>query len=375
MQSPASDSAEEPPRKVLKTSPEAGAEDLPSDLTTVALSAYVATTGVPIVLDPVKPLSLLTPVHTAKLAGFRAAVAARGAALILLAAGQGSRFKAPVPKVVHPFAGKPLARHGLDAAAGAGLPAVVVVGHERELVGETLAVQDAEQVVYVCQEQQMGTGHAVFLGTFVLPQQFDGDVVVSYADNPGVDQDLLEEILEAHKQNKERYGDTYGAMVLTGSRKAAGQGAAAYGRIVRKDKDGTGPVVDIVEKKTIAKLAEDNQTRTYGDVTWTATELDEIDEFNSGIVVARGRQYLAVLGGMVASQTKFDPPKYEYYATDFVKGLAKRDLLSEGYQVAAANMWKLEGANTLEELQELERKQITRDAEGSTGQTEEKADE
>lgn len=375
---------EEPPRKQQRTVSEEGtgsgetakATVLPSDLSALSLSEYVSLAGLPNVLDPTHPLeSETSAIHAAKLAGFRAAVAARGAALILLAAGQGSRFQAPIPKVVHPFAGKPLARHGLDAGAAVCLPTIVVVGHARELVRKTLAVEDKEQVVLVCQEQQMGTGHAVYLAKFALPHRFDGDIVISYADNPGVDQELLEELLAAHENNKKQYGGAYGAMVLTGSRKAAGQGAAAYGRIVRKNKDGTGPVLDIVEKKTITKLREENIQRTYDDVSWAAHELEEIDEFNSGIVVARNRDYMDVLGGIVASQTKLKPPKYEYYATDFVQGLVKRGLIAEGHEVPEEDMWKLEGANTLEELHELERKRLVRETVEASDDEEEAEDE
>lgn len=137
---------------------------------------------------------------------------------------------------------------------------------------------------------------------------------------------------------------------------AAGQGAAAYGRIVRAQKDCTGPIVDIVEKKTIVTLAEDGKSNTYGKVTWNAQELDAIDEFNSGIVVARARQYLDTLADIVASQTKFDPPKYEYYATDFVKGLVGKNMMIRGFLIPEESTWKLEGANTVDELEELQRK-------------------
>lgn len=342
------------PRKQPKPAPQ-------SDLTVVPLAHYVSATGSPLLHDPCHPLTNRVPIHAAKLAGFRAAVAARDAALVLLAAGQGSRFRASVPKVVHPFRGKPLARYGVDAAASVGLPVIVVVGHERETVRQTLAVAQEEQVVFVCQERQMGTGHAVYLGNFALPRNFDGDIVISYADNPGIDRVLLEELLSAHKENRGRYGDGYGAMVLTGSRKVAGKGAAAYGRIVRQGKDGSGTVVDIVELKTIRKLKEDGKGKTYGSVTWTAQELEDIDEYNSGIVVARGRPYSEVLADIVASQTSFDPPKYEYYATDFVKGLVSRNMIAEGFLLPEESQWKLEGANTVDELHDLERRHQERE--------------
>lgn len=319
------------------------------NLTNVSLRSFVLS-------NPPKPLSQsLQSLDSEELRAFHDAVQARGAVSILLAAGEGSRFKSNYPKVIHPFNGKPLAQHALDAAAACGLPVVVIVGHAKEKVVDALTFRTGE-TVFVFQEQQMGTAHAVYLAKCALPVDFDGEVFVSYADNPGVDSGLMTEAFATHKENRVLYGDAYAAMILTGSRKYAGHGASAYGRIVRKDRT-TGPVVDIVEKKTISKLATEKKTLTYDDgQVWTPEELDAIDEFNSGIVVACSAEYYKVLGEVVASQTKFDPPKYEYYATDFVKGLVARGKVSEGFQIPVDSMWKLEGANTVEELQELEKK-------------------
>ncbi|CAN8070704.1 unnamed protein product [Agarophyton chilense] len=317
------------------------------DLTKVPLATFVAS-------NPPKPLwKSLKPITPEDLKPFHDAVSARGAVSILLAAGKGSRFKSSYPKVIHPFARKPLAQHAVDAAQKSGLPVIVIVGHAKELVVSTLNFREHE-TVFVFQEEQMGTAHAVYLAKWALPESFDGDVIVSYADNPGVDSVLLEEVLKTHEKNKDAHGESYAAMILTGSRKHAGQGANAYGRIIRKGRT-SGPVIDIVEKKTISKLALDGGSMSCGDDKWTPQELDVIDEFNSGIVVARSEQYYTVLGEVVASQTKFDPPKYEYYATDFVKGLVAKGKFCEGFRVEAESMWKLEGANTVEELTELER--------------------
>jgi hypothetical protein len=103
-------------------------------------------------------------------------------------------------------------------------------------------------------------------------------------------------------------------------------------------------------------------TKEYGSppMSWTGPELDAVDEFNSGIVVARADVYMDVLASVVASQTKVDPPKFEYYATDFVKAMVARDIVAEGWKVPTEEQWKLEGANTLDELKELEAKQETR---------------
>lgn len=320
---------------------------------TLTLSEYMATRPRPIIVDS----STLTdsnasPLSAEKLEQFHAAVTARNAVCVLLAAGQGSRFISDVPKVIHPLCGKPLAQHMLDTAAAAKLPVVVVVGHARKAVVDTLSIRDGAHVVYVCQDEQLGTGHAVYVASTAFPSDFSGDVIVSYADNPGVDSELLRSFLDAHAGFKARYEDKYGAMAVTGSRKHAGRGTAAYGRIVRQNKD-SGPVLDIIEKKAISKLAEDDGSMKYADIEWSAQELDDIDEFNSGIVVGCGKPYLDVLSKVKGSMTKKEPVTYEYYATDFVKGLVAKGMVAEGFQVSHADIWKLEGTNTVEELNEL----------------------
>lgn len=332
-------------------------EPAPSkDLGNISLESFVTSRGSPIPVD-----RNVQPMAPTELATFHAAVKARGAVCVILAAGQGSRFNAPFPKVIHPFAGKPMTQHAIDAAAAAGVPAIVIVGHARDKVCESL---HGKGVAFVVQEQQMGTGHAVYVAKYALPSDFDGDIAVLYADNPGVDSSLINELLSQHDKNKEKYGAQYGAMILTGSRASAGDGADAYGRIVRKTKSDGGPVVDIVEKKTIVHMANGVMppTKTYESVLWDPAELDAIDEFNSGIVVARSAAYMEALGDVMATRTKLDPVKFEYYATDFVKVMVARGIIAEGWLMPVEEMWKLEGANTLDELKILEANQLARSA-------------
>ncbi len=285
---------------------------------------------------------------------------------VILAAGQGSRFVSKTPKVIHPFSAyghknQPLASYAVRAAQGRGVPIIVIVGHERNRVVSTLKehIDPQYPALYIIQSRQMGTGHAVYLANEALPKGYTGKIIVTYADNPGVDAMLLGQLSQQFSELSKKHDGNCGALILTGSRADAGSGAAAYGRIIRKTKR-DGPVIDIVEKKTIMKLREDGQGKSYGDVSWTADELYDIDEFNSGIVMANARDYFQVLGEMVASQTKFNPPKYEYYATDFVKGLVDRGIVVEGWKIPKSMIWKLEGANTVEELEELEQKNAAR---------------
>lgn len=112
------------------------------------------------------------------------------AALIVLAAGQGSRMQSDLPKVLHRLAGVPLVGHAL--ATGRALEPeriVVVAGHGAEAVAK--AVQKLEPDARIAlQSEQLGTGHAV-LQAMPLLQGFDGRVIVLYGDTPFIGEDTL----------------------------------------------------------------------------------------------------------------------------------------------------------------------------------------
>lgn len=321
----------------------------------IPLRKFVSQNSTPFALD-VKTLSQTsaTPLVQDELNEFQEAVKKRNAVCILLAAGQGSRFISDIPKVVHPFNGKALVQYSIDAAMSTNLPTIVIVGHARIDVVKTVSVPQDGHVVFVTQEAQMGTGHAVYMAKAALREDFDGDVIISYADNPGVDVDLLADFEHAHARFKS--DDQYGAMVVTGSRKLGGEATNAYGRIVREGIN-EGCVLDIVEKKVIDRLKGSDDVKRIGDLEWSADALDKVDDFNSGIVVARAKAYLNALGKVFPSVTKKKADgtclKMEFYATDFVKVLKEDGYTTRAFQVAAKDMWKLEGTNTVEELNEL----------------------
>jgi bifunctional UDP-N-acetylglucosamine pyrophosphorylase/glucosamine-1-phosphate N-acetyltransferase len=106
--------------------------------------------------------------------------ASREIAVVVLAAGQGTRMKSRLPKVLHPLAGRPMLHFSL-AAAEALAPArlVVVVGHGAEAVGDAFG----GRARFALQEEQRGTGHAV-LQTEAELDGFHGDVLVLYGDTP-----------------------------------------------------------------------------------------------------------------------------------------------------------------------------------------------
>src|SRR5438552_6879897 len=123
------------------------------------------------------------PAHSADMTGFQA---------VILAAGQGTRMKSSLPKVLHRVAGKAMVDHVVVAARTAGAGSVVlVVGHEIEQLRQHFAGGDVQLVQ---QEPQLGTGHAV---QQALPQlrAAKGEVVVLYGDAPLLQADTLRQLV------------------------------------------------------------------------------------------------------------------------------------------------------------------------------------
>src|SRR5690606_33179283 len=112
-------------------------------------------------------------------------------AVIVLAAGQGTRMKSRLPKVLHPVAGRPLVGHVLPAAGTVGAAHIeVVVRHERDQVVAALA-EAHRDVTIVDQDEVPGTGRAVQVAVDALPADFAGDVLVLSGDCPLADADTL----------------------------------------------------------------------------------------------------------------------------------------------------------------------------------------
>ncbi|MBV1868660.1 MAG: bifunctional UDP-N-acetylglucosamine diphosphorylase/glucosamine-1-phosphate N-acetyltransferase GlmU [Marinosulfonomonas sp.] len=120
-------------------------------------------------------------------------------ALIILAAGQGTRMNSDLPKVLHQIGGAPMFVHALEA--GRALEAerrVLVVGHGAEAVSAAARAYDPE-IEIVVQDEQLGTGHAVKAARGALAD-FDGDVVVLYGDTPFIGADTLQAMADARAE-------------------------------------------------------------------------------------------------------------------------------------------------------------------------------
>ncbi|MEV4248392.1 bifunctional UDP-N-acetylglucosamine diphosphorylase/glucosamine-1-phosphate N-acetyltransferase GlmU [Streptosporangium canum] len=159
----------------------------------------------------------------------------RPAAVIVLAAGEGTRMKSKTPKILHELCGRTLVDHMLAAARGLEPERlIVVIGHERERVQAhlTRTSPDAQAVV---QAEQRGTGHAVRI-VLETAGGIDGTVLVTYGDTPLLRAETLATLLERHER------DRNAVTVLT----AEVPNPYGYGRIIR---DTTGAVLEIVEEK------------------------------------------------------------------------------------------------------------------------------
>lgn len=142
---------------------------------------------------------------------------------VILAAGQGTRMKSELPKVLHQVAGLPMYAHVVRAALSAGSrKVVVVVGHGREQVERDVRARFDERVTTAVQERQLGTGDAVRAGIAGLPD-FDGQLVILYGDTPLVHDALVDALVDA------AFGSRGPGALLT----STVEDATGYGRVLR----------------------------------------------------------------------------------------------------------------------------------------------
>ena len=147
----------------------------------------------------------------------------RQLAVVVLAAGEGTRMKSATPKVLHEIAGLPLIGHVLSTAHSLGANHVVaVLRHERERI-ENYVKAFYPNTAVALQDAIPGTGRAVEAALEQLPGDFEGDVAVLSGDVPHLDVDSIEQLLEIHS-GSENSGTLISAVMAN---------ANGYGRIVR----------------------------------------------------------------------------------------------------------------------------------------------
>ncbi len=160
-------------------------------------------------------------------------------AVLVLAAGAGTRMRSDIPKILHPLAGRSMLAHSLTAVVKvAPQHLVVVVGKNRDLIAPAvteLADKLGRTIDIAVQDQQLGTGHAVLCGLTALPADFGGVVVVASGDVPMLDTETLAELISTHSS------EPAAVTVLTTTL----PDPTGYGRILRTQ---DGEVISIVEQ-------------------------------------------------------------------------------------------------------------------------------
>lgn len=227
------------------------------------------------------------------------------AAVFVLAAGQGTRMRSALPKVLHPLAGRPLLWHAVRAAAALSPQRVVaVIGHGREEVEKYLrGADDLPEVIRAVQSEQRGTGHAVQCA-LEATGPLDGTVLVTYGDVPLLRSETLRALTAEHA----RAGNA--VTVLT----AVVDDPTGYGRIVR---DADGAVTGIVEHadadERVRAVTEINSGVYAFDGAVLARCLDRLTDAN-----AQGERYLTDVlrlaredGGRVGTVRAADPAETE----------------------------------------------------------------
>jgi len=234
-----------------------------------------------------------------------------GLSVVILAAGQGTRMRSALPKVLHKLADKTLLEHVIASAKSLGADDIhVVYGHGGDQVPTTLSHYDVD---WIEQQEQLGTGHAVAQAISHIP--VGRQVLVLYGDVPLITVDTLKNLIELGQQS--------GFGLLTISL----EDSSGYGRVVR---DELAAVTRIVEHKDASKVER------------------QIKEVNTGILAVSREKLLQWL-----EQLDNNNSQGEYYLTDII-AMAVADGIKIN-TATPANEHEVLGVNNKRQLAELER--------------------
>ena len=210
---------------------------------------------------------------------------------IVLAAGQGTRMKSKLYKVLHPVCGKPMVQHVVDHIGTLNVERIVtIVGHGAEMVKEQLG----EQSEYVLQAEQLGTAHAVQQAEPILGT-LEGTTLVVCGDTPLIRPETMKALFDYHTSQNAK------ATILT----AVASDPTGYGRILR---DVKGNVAQIVEQKDATE------------------EQRKVTEINTGTYCFDNKALFEAL-----KLVKNDNAQGEYYLPDVIEILQKQGEIVAAY--------------------------------------------
>ena len=234
-------------------------------------------------------------------------------AVIILAAGKGTRMKSSLAKVLLPLAGHPLLHYTLDLSSKLNpVQTIVVVGHQADQVQQAFADRGVE---FVLQHEQLGTGHAAQQAKEKL-ENFKGLVLVLCGDMPLIRPDTLLEMVAGHRASGAK------CTVLT----LKSDGLHDFGRIIRDEK---GLILKIVEFKDASDVEK------------------KVDEFNSGVYCFDSGLFFKALEHVDSNNAQ-----NEYYLTDTIEYLVRKRYPVQATQTQNAN--EILGINSPDDLNRAE---------------------
>lgn len=234
---------------------------------------------------------------------------------IILAAGEGTRMKSAIPKVLHPLCARPMLAYVLDLAKKLRLSkTLVVVGNKKELLKDLL---DEYPVKAIFQSERLGTADAVKRAQGIL-RSFSGNILILYGDQPLLQAKTLKELMQKH------LASCASATILT----ASTEDPCGYGRIVR---DNYARITAIIEDK---------------DAT---NEQKNIKEVNTGIICFKKNDLFKAI-----AKIKPDNAKREYYLTDAIKIMAGEGLVVESLCITV-DAAQAQGINSRQDLAQAQK--------------------
>ncbi len=241
---------------------------------------------------------------------------ARALAAIVMAAGEGKRFKSATPKVLHRICGTPMLGYVLDAVAVLGpVRTVVVVGRGADAVRAEAEARAKRPLTFAHQEKQLGTGDAARTGDDAL-DDFDGDVLILPGDSPMIEPRTLRALVNAHRKS--------GAAVTVLTARV--DDAGVLGRIVRDAKGNVERIVEVID---------------------ASQDVRALTEVNSSMYVFAREALRSAL-----SKIERGNKQNEFYLTDAIAVLRDTGEKIASYTVPDA--FETLGANSRAQLAELE---------------------
>lgn len=239
-------------------------------------------------------------------------------AIVILAAGKGKRMNNPdLPKVLSLIDSKPLIHYVLSQVSSLyPTKVILVVGNHKEMVIDYIEHSEFDNIEFVTQSEQLGTGHAVDMARDLL-LDFEGDTLILAGDVPLLQSESLKKFINLHNECNSDIS------VLS----TTAPNPEGYGRILR---DNDNNFLKITEHKD------------------ADFEIRKIDEINSGIYLVNTKMLFESLGKIGNNNAQG-----EYYLTDIIEILKKES--KKVHAINAAPFDELQGINTSEELERAEK--------------------